>query len=176
MLEMIQTAKQSKADIIVFPEMAIPGYLIGDTWEQNAFLRDCEYYGKKIIAASDTIAVMFGNIAVDWAKKNTDGRVRKYNAFFTAYKRNLIHAPASPYPFIIKTLQPNYRAFDEERHFFSLPKLADELKTDIANLTSPIDLSLNHQTLKVGCLLCEDAWSDDYTLSLIHIFQKVNHI
>ncbi len=174
MLEMIQSAKESKADLIVFPEMAIPGYLIGDTWEQNAFLRDCEYYGKKIIAASDTIAIMFGNIAVDWTKKNTDGRVRKYNAFFTAYKKNLIQSPASPYPFIIKTLQPNYRAFDEERHFFSLPKLADELKTDIADLTSPIDLCLNEQTLRIGCLLCEDAWSDDYTFTPLALINK-NH-
>lgn len=174
MLEMIQEAKQDQANLIIFPEMAIPGYLIGDTWEQNAFLRDCEYYGKQIIEASDTIAIMFGNIAVDWTKKNTDGRVRKYNAFFTAYQRKLIQAPASPYKFIIKTLQPNYRAFDEERHFFSLPKLADELKTDIADLTSPIDLCLNNQTLRIGCLLCEDAWSDDYTFTPLSLINK-NH-
>ncbi len=44
MLAMIEQAKQQHADIIIFPEMAIPGYLLGDTWEQRAFLRDCEFW------------------------------------------------------------------------------------------------------------------------------------
>ncbi len=42
MLAMIEEARQHRADIIIFPEMAIPGYFLGDTWEQQSFLRDCE--------------------------------------------------------------------------------------------------------------------------------------
>ena len=42
MLSMIANASSHHADIIIFPEMAIPGYLLGDTWEQQAYLRDCE--------------------------------------------------------------------------------------------------------------------------------------
>lgn len=37
MLSMIAKARQANTDIIIFPEMAIPGYLLGDTWEQSAF-------------------------------------------------------------------------------------------------------------------------------------------
>jgi len=33
-LAMIDKAKQAKADILLLPEMAIPGYLLGDLWEQ----------------------------------------------------------------------------------------------------------------------------------------------
>ena len=41
MLRQMEEAKANHADIIIFPEMAIPGYLLGDTGEQDAFLRDC---------------------------------------------------------------------------------------------------------------------------------------
>ena len=176
MLGMINEAKAAHAELIVFPEMSIPGYLIGDTWEQQAFLRDCEYFGEQIIAASDTIIIMFGNIAIDWTKKNTDGRVRKYNAFFTAYQGKLIQPPNLPYPFIIKTLQPNYRAFDEERHFFSLPKLATEQKMTVDDLTSPIVLQIKGKIFHVGCLLCEDAWSDDYPITPLSLINKEHNV
>ena len=66
MLRMIADAKAQDVDVIVFPEMCIPGYLLGDAWEQSAFLRDCESYGKDVIAAAQGIVVLFGNIAIDW--------------------------------------------------------------------------------------------------------------
>ena len=142
MLTMIESAIRQQADMIIFPEMCIPGYLLGVTWEQLAFLRDCEYYGQQIIAASADIAILFGNVAVDWSKKGNDGRVRKYNAFFTAYQKQLIGEKNFPYPFRIKTLQPNYRQFDDTRHFFSLRKLAAELNRNVENLLQPVQLAL----------------------------------
>lgn len=174
MLEQVKTARQNKADIIIFPEMAVPGYLLGDTWEQSAFLRDCEYYGQKLIDASDNIIVMFGNVGVDWAKKNNDGRVRKYNAFFTALNGQLVKSPNSPYPFKIKTLQPNYREFDDTRHFYSLQKLSRELEKPVELMIEPLMLPLHGQTLSVGCILCEDGWSDDYHVAPLKILHD-NH-
>ena len=123
-LSMIEQAKAEHADLIIFPEMSVPGYLLGDTWEQSSYLRDCEDYGRDIIAAAQGITVIFGNIAVDWSKKNNDGRVRKYNACFIAQNGKLVQPAGMPYPYIIKTLMPNYREFDDTRHFFSLQKLA----------------------------------------------------
>jgi len=117
MLSMISEARSNQADLIIFPEMAIPGYLLGDQWEQSAFLRDCETYGQSVAAAAQDIVVMFGNVACDWALHSDDGRVRKYNAFFTAQDGNFVHSPAFPYPFRIKTLLPNYREFDDSVTF-----------------------------------------------------------
>lgn len=173
---MIDNAKKQHADLIIFPEMAIPGYLLGDTWEQRAFLKDCECYGKEIIAASVDICIMFGNVAMDWSKKNNDGRVRKYNAFFTAYQGILIGNPASPYPFTIKTLLPNYREFDDSRHFFSLEKLMSEYAVDMEQLLKPIEISFPQEMLKVGCLLCEDGWSDNYQFSPLSVLNKKRDI
>ena len=172
MLRMITKAKQQDADLVVFPEMAISGYLLGDTWEQTSFLEDCEECGREIIAASKEVAVIFGNVAVDWTKKNNDGRVRKYNAFFIAQDGRLVAPDAMPYPFAVKTLMPNYREFDDTRHFFSLQKLAKELGVATENLISPVRLSVHDREYAFGCLLCEDGWSDDYGLSPMKILRE----
>lgn len=111
----------------------------------------------------------FGNIAVDWDKKNTDGRVRKYNALYTAYNGKLIKPEKSPYPFVIKTLFPNYREFDDSRYFFSLQSLATELKLNLNDILSPVKVNIKGQELNLGCILCEDGWSDDYAFAPIDI-------
>lgn len=171
-LSMIATAKEQNIDLIIFPEMAVPGYLLGDTWEQSSFLKDCESFGQDIINASTGITVMFGNIAVDWSKKNNDGRVRKYNALFTARDGKLVQPDNMPYPYVIKTLMPNYREFDDTRHFFSLQKLARELGTTPDQLLSPVTLKIKDRHYRVGCLLCEDGWSDNYEMEPIEMLRR----
>lgn len=165
MLQMMNAARQQGADLIIFPEMSVPGYLLGDTWEQSAFLRDCECYAQQIVnSTADGIIAMFGSIAVDWNKRNNDGRVRKYNAFFTAQDGKLLGGENYPYPFRIKTLLPNYREFDDTRHFFSTQQLAVELGVSAAELLRPVQVRTPDGPLSVGCILCEDGWSDDYAV------------
>jgi NAD+ synthase (glutamine-hydrolysing) len=172
MLEVILQAKAASVDLLLFPEMAIPGYLIGDTWEQTAFLRDCQYWGNTVIEKTENLCVLFGNVAVDWKKKNDDGRVRKYNALFAAQNGKLIDDGTFPYPFRIKTLQPNYREFDDDRHFYSLRKLAQELRKPVEELLQPVSVIINGHPYKLGCLLCEDGWSDDYNIKPVPALQK----
>ena len=172
MLKMIQEAKDNGAQMIIFPEMAIPGYLLGDTWEQTAFIKDCEECGQDIIDASRDIAIIFGNVAVDWNKKNNDGRPRKFNALFTAYHGKLVTPDHMPYPFVIKTLMPNYREFDDTRHFFSLKELAEEQNVSVKDLISPVRLYINGRMYSVGGFLCEDGWSDNYNYSPIDFLQE----
>ncbi|CVK18954.1 NAD(+) synthase [Sporomusa sphaeroides] len=162
MLSMIANASNHQADIIIFPEMAIPGYLLGDTWEQQAYLRDCEAFGRKIIAAAKDICVIFGNVAVDWGKHGDDGRVRKHNACFIAQDSRLVDIR-------IKTLQPNYREFDDTRHFFSLSSLSLERREPVENLIKPVKLSIKGKDYTLGCIICEDGWSDDYSVDPIAV-------
>lgn len=172
MLEMVEEARQKQAQLIIFPEMSIPGYLLGDTWEQQAFLRDCEEFGRLVVEASMGICVLFGNVAVDWDKKGDDGRVRKYNAFFVANNGRLCGGDNFPYPFRIKTLHPNYREFDDSRHFYSLRKLALELGKGAFELLQPVNLTVGGESLKLGCVLCEDGWSDDYSFKPIEVLRR----
>ena len=71
-LELISAAKEKQADILLLPEMCIPGYLIGDLWEQQTFLDDCQYYAEKIVEASQDICIMFGNVAFEKDKLNEE--------------------------------------------------------------------------------------------------------
>ncbi|MBP2653702.1 MAG: hypothetical protein H6Q73_1271 [Firmicutes bacterium] len=163
MMALIEKARSQQAHIIIFPEMAIPGYLLGDTWEQRAYLRECEEFGRQVIAASTGLSVIFGNVGVDWEKRGNDGRVRKYNALFTAQNGRLCSTDKSPYPFCIKTLHPNYREFDDTRHFYSLRKLAQDMGKSIGELLQPINITIDGKLFKIGGILCEDGWSDDYS-------------
>lgn len=174
----IEEAKNNKADMIIFPELSISGYLIGDMWESESFIRECEELGDEIIKASKDIFVIFGNVAVDRNKKNFDGRVRKYNALFLAKDGKLIKNPQSkiPYPFIIKTLLPNYKEFEDPRHFFSLKDLifenALEDNFDLKEYFNPVEININGEKINLGLTICEDAWSSNYNLSPMDILNE----
>src|SRR5574344_2128786 len=99
-LELIAKAKTEGVDLLLLPEMSIPGYLLGDLWEQTAFLKDCQKLGEQVIAATSGITVIFGNVAIDWEKFNEDGRPRKYNAAFIAQNGKLLPT-STGYPFVI---------------------------------------------------------------------------
>ena len=97
-LERVGAARADGVELIVFPEMSVPGYLIGDEWEYPAFLRECEDCAERIRAASAGLIVIFGSVGLDWTRRNEDGRVRKYNALFVAedgqWAGELCHTPA----------------------------------------------------------------------------------
>ena len=180
MTKFIEEARESKADMIIFPELSISGYLIGDMWESESFIRECEELGEEIIKASKDIFVIFGNVAVDRNKKNFDGRVRKYNALFLAKDGKLIkNSSKIPYPFIIKTLLPNYKEFEDPRHFFSLKDLIFEnaikdnkYNFDIKEYLKPIEIEINGKKINLGLTICEDAWSSNYNLSPMDILNE----
>lgn len=164
-LARIAEARAAGAQLVVFPEMVVPGYLLGDEWERSAFLRECEACGEAIRDASRGLVVMFGNVGIDWTRKNEDGRARKYNALFTAEEGRFVGPEGGPLPFVIKTLMPNYREFDDSRHFFDTVKLAVEQGCDPRRLITPVVTSVG----RIGAVLCEDAWDMDYTLSPLRI-------
>ena len=163
-LKVIDKAAANGADILFLPECAVPGYLIGDLWEQTTFIEDCETCGQDIInaTADNDLCVVFGNIALDKTKINEDGRVRKYNAAFVAHHGKALGNGKLPYNFIVKHSLPNYREFDDSRYFYSLAQLAAELGTTPDALTAPVEVNIKGQAVKLGVMLCEDGWTDNY--------------
>lgn len=159
----ITKAKDAGCDIVIFPELAIPGYFIGDMWDQPDFIADCVQFGEEIKAAATDITVIFGNVGIDADRINHDGRQRKYNAMFIAQHGQFIAPAHSPYPFYIKTLLPTYREFSDIRYFTPLTDVAQERHVFPEDLFSPVQLSFaNGQTLTVGPFICEDSWDENY--------------
>ncbi len=170
-LEIIATAKAKQADILLLPEMCVPGYLIGDLWEQQTYLDDCRYYGEQIVAASEGICIMFGNVAFESDKLNEDGRLRKYNAAFACQDGKILGGYLGR-NFIIKNSLPNYREFDDYRYFYSLQKLCAEEGYAVENALQPLEITVSGQKLKVGLMLCEDGWTENYHLNVPQTLRK----
>lgn len=164
----ITKARQEQADILLLPEMCLSGYLIGDIWEQNSFLEDCEYYAQQIVAHSQDLCVIFGSFALERDKHNEDGHMRKYNAAFVCQNGKLLPGYAGR-NFIIKNALPNYREFDDSRYFYSLHKLCSEENRCITKTIQPITIDIKGASIPIGIMLCEDGWTENYQLDTAQV-------
>lgn len=170
MIEMINEAKQKQVDLICFPEMCIGGYLLGDKFLEDTYCEELMSYNDEILAHSDNIAICYGNIYVDKNPNgyhpNKDGRSRKYNAAYVVqngdYVKRLKENDILPKGVQPKTLLPNYRFFDDERYFFSLPDVAMDFDVALNDLLSPFLINIKNQNVPIGVELCEDLWCHDY--------------
>jgi len=167
MLQMMDRARERGAEIIAFPEMCVSGYILGDLWEQDAMVEDFASYSDVLCAASEQLTVLFGNVALDRESIGEDGRRRKFNAVLVCQNGAFVSRPRLPsgippgsQP---KTLHPNYRFFDDDRHFYSLRKLAQAHGRDLREYLLPFRVTLADGTpFCFGAQLCEDIWFQDY--------------
>jgi NAD+ synthase (glutamine-hydrolysing) len=158
--------------ICVFSELIIPGYLLGDMWDRQSFLDECEECGKEaILATKDQKTVMvFGNIGLDRDKVGEDGRMLKFNAVFVANDGKLIlNGGANPYNFLSKTLMPNYREFDDTRYFYDNRKLSIMNGVNIKDILMPFQMP---DGTMLGIGNCEDFWDTDYSVKTPEILSR----
>ena len=182
MLEHIDGARASGAEIVVFSEMCIPGYFIGDAWEVDALVEDYATYNAEIVSASAGLTVLFGSVAMDPDRIGEDGRTRKYNAVHVCRDGGYVvraELPGGlPQGVQPKTLQPNYRFFDDDRHFYSLRKLALAEGRPVSDWLVPFEVPRRGGgVFRFGVQLCEDLWCQDYTcgggvLDSLHVYQS----
>ena len=172
MLLKIDEAKSHNCNMIVFPEMAVGGYMLGDKWSDVSFCQDLISYDDLLREASDGICVIYGNVAMpEYAEgwhSNKDGRPRKYNAARVFYNRKPVKRTNRQVPYnglYIKTNLPNYRIFDDSRYFTSL--LDEEMDLcgnfDPSYCYSPFVIKDHSgKAFKFGVEICEDLWCEDY--------------
>jgi NAD+ synthase (glutamine-hydrolysing) len=118
-----------------------------------------------VIAAtgeSGAPAAVFGTVAVDWETKGEDGRPRKHNAWIVAQGGKALEHPGLKRSYGVKTLLPHYREFEDGRHFYDARELARDAGRPWQDFVAPVTLELNGASVRLGVLLCEDAWEDDY--------------
>lgn len=148
-------AIRDNVELLVFPELCISGYLIGDMWEESSFINDCMSYGEELAKMSTaSMAIIFGNVAfID--SHGTDGRRMKINAAFYAQDgifRNIGNFTAQP-----KILLPNYREFEEPRHFQPMENI---ISGGVSSYLRPVDVN----GVSIGITICEDGWDRDYPI------------
>ena len=164
MIQAIDYAKAVSMDILIFPELCLSGYMVGDLWDQVPVINDCLYYGDEIVKATTNtnLTIIFGNVGVDESLRNLDGSLRKYNALYVASKGKLVSNPSQPYPFTIKTLLPCYRYFNEPRYFTSANVVAKERNLSLSDINQPLSISTRHGAFTIAPVICEDSWDTHY--------------
>ena len=100
-LERIDEARSVQADLVAFPELAVPGYPPEDLVFKRQFVQDNLACMRRISESSQGIGVVFGFL-------DADSDV--YNAAAVAYDGELVGVYHKMY-------LPNYGVFDEERYF-----------------------------------------------------------
>ena len=141
----IEEARRQEADLVVAPEMALPGYCIGDLVEDADFLGANERTIARIAQAAKGITAVVGFIDFDLHQRNDNGTVRKYNAAAVVRDGRILQRAR-------KSLLPNYRYFDDKRFFAP------------GEVRQAIDLPGRGGTTRVGVSICEDMWDDFYEI------------
>ena len=127
----IRRARQEKANLVVFSELAICGYPPHDLLEFKYFVERCEIYMQKIASECHGIAAIVGGPSVN---PNPKGKNLFNSAYFMSNGiiQQVVH----------KTLLPTYDIFDEYRYF--------EQNTEFGLIT--------YKGFNVAVTICEDLW------------------
>jgi NAD+ synthase (glutamine-hydrolysing) len=137
----IDDAKRHKADLVVFPELAVTGYPPQDLLLENAFVNLNKELLNELIAENANIAGIVG--FVDYDKKGL------YNAAAVFDGNRLVST-------VYKTLLPTYDVFDEDRYF--KPQKEEEIK--------PVPIKISGKKINLGVEICEDLWDKDYDIKV----------
>ncbi len=97
----IDAARSQGADLVAFPEMALPGYPVEDLVLKPQFVRDNLEYLREIITHTSGITAVVGFI---------DSKEDAYNAAAVIHNGVLVDV-------YHKIYLPNYGVFDEDRYF-----------------------------------------------------------
>lgn len=139
-INFIQEADQQGVNLLIFPELAITGYLPQDLLLNRSFI-DCnlQCLNKITAACRSSMVVILGFVA-----REND---KLYNAAAVIKSGQLI---ATRY----KTLLPNYDVFDEHRYFTP------------ANENLPVPIEIGGHSVRLGVEICEDLWDSNSAIKV----------
>lgn len=140
--KVLQKAQKSKIgiDIVVFPEMALPGYPIQDLIFDNDFYESELQALDRIAKIAPEITVILGGFGIE---SNPSHQPRYQNNAYVI-SEGKIHTPIS------KRKLPTYDVFDEKRYFWEGTDFHPVIMKDLV----------------VGVAICEDMWNESYQVDV----------
>lgn len=132
-IQAIKLAKKKSADLIVFSELSVCGYIPMDLLENRDFIQRCEKSVTQIAKECDDISAIIG---VPTINKNQKGKNLFNSAIFI--ENNKIKQTVN------KTLLPTYDIFDEYRYFES---------------NSEFNI-IEFKGRRIALTICEDLWDE----------------
>ena len=139
-LSSIQEAKDAGADMVVFPELAIPGYCSMDLlWDKDYLAANLAGL-QRLKEESTGITVVVGFVDVEPGGALPGGRPKIFNSAAIIRDREILAVQD-------KTLLPDYDIFSENR-YFAPPRGSRVVQA------GPI---------RIGAEICEDLWTKGYS-------------
>ncbi len=137
-LSAIDVARSKSANMVLFPELSVPGYPPRDLLLRKNFVQRNVAAIERIASASKDIISVVG-----FASPNTDSAGKElYNAAAVCQDGKVL----STYR---KRLLPTYDVFDESRYFAP------------GDTTDSLDITVAGQPMRLGVTICEDLWNDE---------------
>lgn len=138
--EWIKWAQKIEADAIVFPEMYMIGYPIGDFIDRFPLIveENIEWLNALALKTKDFPKT---KVIMGFAEFNESKFGKKY------FNSIAILAEGKVQQIVRKTLLPNYAEFNDYRHFEPAEACPESRITEIGNE-------------KAGIIVCEDGWND----------------
>jgi NAD+ synthase (glutamine-hydrolysing) len=144
----VEFARENKADIVIFPELSLCGYLNLDTIYTEEFIAENNRYLRMVERLSDGVGIIIGHITArknpirsnryDISSLRFGGRYSYYNSASFCFNRKTLYT-------YHKQKLPSFDVFNEERYF----------KSGIR------DGIFRFRGLKIGINICEDIWYAD---------------
>jgi NAD+ synthase (glutamine-hydrolysing) len=133
----ISTARDRNCSLVVFPELALSGYMAEDLMQNAGFLFHLESALNKVRSETNGIAVILGH------PSRNPGHGKALRNCLSVFRDGKTLAQYQ------KRLLPNYDVFNENRYF--------------EPGTKPIVLEL--EDVRLGLTVCEDAWNTQFSNS-----------
>jgi len=135
-------AKKRRADLVVFPELAVTGYPPQDLLLENGFVEKNKRALEEMIRGNTVdVAGVVG--FVDYKGKDL------FNAAAIFNRNRLVDV-------VYKTLLPTYDVFDEDRYF--KPSREKEI--------APVPIDIDGKSVRLGVEICEDLWDSSYDVKV----------
>lgn len=144
----VNDGARHKADLVVFPELAVTGYPPQDLLLEKTFVkRNKELLLKLIKENKANIAGVIGFVDYNGEKL--------YNAAAVFIRNKLVGT-------VYKALLPTYDVFDEDRYF--KPAKIEEIL--------PVKININGKKFNLGVEICEDLWDKGYDIKVTDLLKK----
>ncbi|MFT4521673.1 MAG: NAD+ synthase (glutamine-hydrolyzing) [Bacteroidia bacterium] len=151
MISVVHRAERDGADLVVFSELSICGYMPKDLLNYQSFIIRCEKAIQQLASHSKNIGILIGGPT---RSKLKNGKAL-YNSALLLHQGEIVNQTN-------KTLLPTYDVFDEYRYF---------------EANSVFEL-VHFKGIKIALTICEDLWNDEapflYPTTPMHHLSKLN--
>jgi NAD+ synthase (glutamine-hydrolysing) len=149
----LEQARRSQADLVVFPEMCLPGYCLDEKLHLSIpFLKaNRQALMDRIAPACRGLSAVVGFIDFEEARRGPDGPIIRRNAAAVIQDGQIVQI-------VSKRLLPAYRYFDDKRYF------------EPGREVEPVIIRGAEGEVSIGVLICEDLWDAGYDLKPTAIY------